>query len=501
MSRPVRVRFAPSPTGPLHIGGVRTALFNYLFAKKHNGVFYLRIEDTDQNRFVSGAEEYIFEALEWLGISPSETVGNNEKFGPYRQSERKHLYKQYADELIEKGWAYYAFDTAESLENHRKQHEAQGKTFIYNWHNREKLDTSLVISTAETQKRIASGENYVIRFKTPVNETLHLHDIIRGDIKFETNLLDDKVLYKSDGMPTYHLANIVDDHLMETSHVIRGEEWLPSLPLHHLLYKAFGWNAPEFAHLPLILKPIGNGKLSKRDGDKMGFPVFPLNWKNEDGTISSGYRESGYFPEAVVNFLALLGWNDGTDQELFSLEELVEKFDLNRVHKAGAKFDPEKNKWFNHQYLQKQSDESLAENFKQILSEKNISTALSVTDEKLIKIVSLIKERANFVSDFWDLADYFFEAPTTYDEKAVKNWKEETPNLMKALIVELEKISDFNASALEEKIKPWLLENKVMPVLRLCLVGALKGIDLFQLMEILGKEETIKRIEKAVESL
>jgi len=501
MSRPVRVRFAPSPTGPLHIGGVRTALFNYLFAKKHNGVFYLRIEDTDQNRFVPGAEEYIFEALEWLGISPTETVGKNEKFGPYRQSERKHLYKQYADELIEKGWAYYAFDTAESLENHRKQHEAQGKTFIYNWHNREKLDTSLVISTAETQKRIASGENYVIRFKTPVNETLHLHDVIRGDIKFETNLLDDKVLYKSDGMPTYHLANIVDDHLMETSHVIRGEEWLPSLPLHHLLYKAFGWNAPEFAHLPLILKPIGNGKLSKRDGDKMGFPVFPLNWKNEDGTISSGYRESGYFPEAVVNFLALLGWNDGTDQELFSLEELVEKFDLNRVHKAGAKFDPEKNKWLNHQYLQKQSDESLAENFKQILSEKNISTALSVTDEKLIKIVSLIKERANFVSDFWDLADYFFEAPTTYDEKAVKNWKEETPNLMKALIVELEKISDFNASALEEKIKPWLLENKVMPVLRLCLVGALKGIDLFQLMEILGKEETIKRIEKAVESL
>lgn len=500
MSRPVRVRFAPSPTGPLHIGGVRTALFNYLFAKKHNGVFYLRIEDTDQNRFVPGAEEYIFEALEWLGISPSETVGKNEKFGPYRQSERKHLYKQYADELIEKGWAYYAFDTAESLENHRKQHEAQGKTFIYNWHNREKLDTSLVISKEETQKRIASGENYVIRFKTPVNETLHLHDIIRGDIKFETNLLDDKVLYKSDGMPTYHLANIVDDYLMETSHVIRGEEWLPSLPLHHLLYKAFGWNAPEFAHLPLILKPIGNGKLSKRDGDKMGFPVFPLNWKNEDGTISSGYRESGYFPEAVVNFLALLGWNDGTDQELFSLEELVEKFDLNRVHKAGAKFDPEKNKWFNHNYLQKQSDDSLAEIFKKDLEERKVdSSFLGMTN--LTRIVSLIKERANFVSDFWELSDYFFEAPTTYDEKAVKNWKEETPNLMKTLISELEKISDFNASALEEKIKPWLLENKVMPVLRLCLVGALKGIDLFQLMEILGKEETIKRIEKAIESL
>jgi len=501
MSRPVRVRFAPSPTGPLHIGGVRTALFNYLFAKKHNGVFYLRIEDTDQNRFVSGAEEYIFEALEWLGISPSETVGKNEKFGPYRQSERKHLYKQYADELIEKGWAYYAFDTAESLENHRKQHEAQGKTFIYNWHNREKLDTSLVISKDETEQRIASGEAYVIRFKTPVNETLHLHDIIRGDIKFETNLLDDKVLFKSDGMPTYHLANIVDDHLMETSHVIRGEEWLPSLPLHHLLYKAFGWNAPEFAHLPLILKPIGNGKLSKRDGDKMGFPVFPLNWKNEDGTLSSGYRESGYFPEAVVNFLALLGWNDGTDQELFSLEELVEKFDLNRVHKAGAKFDPEKNKWFNHQYLQKQSDEKLAELFLHDLQKRDFSFVEMTNKPLMTKITSLIKERANFVSDFWELSDYFFEAPTTYDEKAVKNWKEETPNLMKALIVELEKISDFNASALEEKIKPWLLENKVMPILRLCLVGALKGIDLFQLMEILGKEETIKRIEKAIESL
>lgn len=505
MSKPVRVRFAPSPTGPLHIGGVRTALFNYLFAKKNNGVFYLRIEDTDQNRFVPGAEEYIFEALDWLGISPSETVGKNEKFGPYRQSERKHLYKQYADELIEKGWAYYAFDTAEALDFHRKQHEEQGKTFIYNWHNREKLDTSLVLSKEETERRIASGEAYVVRFKTPVNETLELKDIIRGDIKFETNLLDDKVLFKSDGMPTYHLANIVDDHLMETSHVIRGEEWLPSLPLHYLLYKAFSWEAPEFAHLPLILKPIGNGKLSKRDGDKMGFPVFPLDWKNEDGTISSGYREKGFFPEAVVNFLALLGWNDGTDQEIFSLEELCEKFDLNRVHKAGAKFDPEKNKWFNHQYLQKQSDESLAEAFKKELEKKDtspeISGSLSVTDEKLTKIVSLIKERANFVSDFWELSDYFFEAPRTYDEKALKNWKEETPELMKKLIIELEKITDFNASTLEEKIKPFLLENKIMPISRLCLVGSLKGVDLFQLMEILGKEETIRRIEKAIATL
>lgn len=500
MSRPVRVRFAPSPTGPLHIGGVRTALFNYLFAKKHNGVFYLRIEDTDQNRFVPGAEQYIFEALEWLGIAPSETVGKNEKFGPYRQSERKHLYQQYADQLVHSGWAYYAFDTAEALDNHRKQHEAEGKTFIYNWHNREKLDTSLVLSATETEKRIANGEAYVIRFKTPVNETLHLHDIIRGDLKFETNLLDDKVLFKSDGMPTYHLANIVDDHLMETSHVIRGEEWLPSLPLHSLLYKAFGWEAPEFAHLPLILKPIGNGKLSKRDGDKMGFPVFPLEWKSEEG-VSSGYREKGFFPEAVVNFLALLGWNDGTEQEIFSLEELAEKFDLNRVHKAGAKFDPEKNKWFNHHYLQQQSNESLAEAFAPTLAEKGISTALDVT-----KVVSLIKERANFVSEFWDLADYFFVAPTAYDEKAAKNWKEETPQLMQQLISVLENIGDFTSVNIETIVKDWMTKNeigmgKVMQPFRLSLVGALKGPHLFDIVELIGKEETIKRLEKAIATL
>lgn len=505
MSRPVRVRFAPSPTGPLHIGGVRTALFNYLFAKKHNGTFYLRIEDTDQNRFVPGAEEYIFEALEWLGIAPSETIGKNEKFGPYRQSERKHLYKQYADQLVASGNAYYAFDTAESLDFHRKQHEEQGKTFIYNWHNREKLDTSLVISNEETEKRIAAGEAYVIRFKTPVNEILELKDIIRGDIKFDTNLLDDKVLFKSDGMPTYHLANIVDDHLMETSHVIRGEEWLPSLPLHYLLYRSFGWEAPEFAHLPLILKPIGNGKLSKRDGDKMGFPVFPLEWKTDEG-VSSGYREKGFFPEAVVNFLALLGWNDGTDQEIFSLEELCEKFDLNRVHKAGAKFDPEKNKWFNHQYLQKQSDESLTEAFKKELEKNGTSTALSVTDEKLTKIVSLIKERANFVSEFWDLSDYFFVAPTSYDEKAAKNWKEETPGLMQQLISVLSTIEDFTSVTIETIVKDWMTQNeigmgKVMQPFRLSLVGALKGPHLFDIVELIGKEETIKRLEKAITSL
>ena len=505
MSKQVRVRFAPSPTGPLHIGGVRTALFNYLFAKKHNGVFYLRVEDTDQNRFVPGAEEYIFEALDWLGIAPSETVGKNEKFGPYRQSERKHLYKQYADQLINSGWAYYAFDTAEALDFHRKQHEEQGKTFIYNWHNREKLDTSLVISKAETEKRIANGEAYVIRFKTPVNETLHLHDIIRGDIQFETNLLDDKVLFKSDGMPTYHLANIVDDHLMETSHVIRGEEWLPSMPLHSLLYKAFGWEAPEFAHLPLILKPVGNGKLSKRDGDKLGFPVFPLEWTDASSmTKSMGYRENGFFPEAVINFLALLGWNDGTDQELFSLEELVAKFDFNRVHKSGAKFDPEKNKWFNHQYLQKQSDESLAEIF-----EKDVIQKLGKCDFSFVemtKITSLIKERANFVSDFWDLTDYFFVAPTSYDEKASKNWKEDTGDLMQQLITVLASIEDFTSLNIETIVKDWMTQNeigmgKVMQPFRLSLVGALKGPHLFDIVELIGKEETIRRLQTAISSL
>ena len=501
MSKQVRVRFAPSPTGPLHIGGVRTALFNYLFAKKNNGVFYLRIEDTDQTRFVPGAEAYIMEALEWLGISPEETVGKNEKFGPYRQSDRKELYKTYADQLINSGWAYYAFDTPEALDALRKEQEAEGKTFIYNHTIREKLDTSLLKSTEEVNERIKNGEHYVIRFKTPVGETLHLKDIIRGDVKFETSLLDDKVLFKSDGMPTYHLANIVDDHLMETSHVIRGEEWLPSMPLHVLLYRAFGWDAPEFAHLPLILKPVGNGKLSKRDGDKLGFPVFPLEWKTQEG-VSSGYRENGFFPEAVVNFLALLGWNDGTDKELFSLEELVEAFDLNRVHKSGAKFDPEKNKWFNHQYLIKQNNEDLAKNFSPILEEKGISASLEVTS----RIVSLIKERANFVSEFWDLTDFFFQSPTSYDEKASKNWKEETPALMQELISVLENIEDFTSANIETIVKDWLTKNeigmgKVMQPFRLSLVGALKGPHLFDIVEIIGKEETISRIQKAISTL
>ena len=501
MSKQVRVRFAPSPTGPLHIGGVRTALFNYLFAKKNNGVFYLRIEDTDQTRFVPGAEAYIMEALEWLGIAPEETVGKNEKFGPYRQSDRKDLYQQYADQLINSGWAYYAFDTPEALDALRKQQEAEGKTFIYNHHNREKLDTSLVISAEEVAKRIANGEHYVIRFKTPVDETLHLKDIIRGDVKFDTNLLDDKVLFKSDGMPTYHLANIVDDHLMETSHVIRGEEWLPSMPLHVLLYRAFGWDAPEFAHLPLILKPVGNGKLSKRDGDKLGFPVFPLEWKTEEG-VSSGYRENGFFPEAVINFLALLGWNDGTDKELFSLEELVKSFDLNRVHKSGAKFDPEKNKWFNHQYLIKQNDADLAKDFTPILVKKGVD----ISKYDVTRIVSLIKERAHFVSEFWDLTDFFFQAPTSYDEKAGKNWKEETPALMQELISTLEYIDGFDSANIEAIVKDWLTKNeigmgKVMQPFRLSLVGALKGPHLFDIVEIIGKEETISRIQKAISTL
>lgn len=503
MSRQVRVRFAPSPTGPLHIGGVRTALFNYLFAKKHNGVFYLRIEDTDQNRYVPGAEEYIIEALNWCGIPFDEGVGKEGKFGPYRQSERKAMYKDYAQKLIDTGWAYYAFDTSEALDSLRKEEEAQGKAFIYNHTNRNSLDNSLNISKEETEKRIANGEEYVIRFRIPVDETLHLKDIIRGDIKFETNLLDDKVLFKSDGMPTYHLANIVDDHLMETSHVIRGEEWLPSMPLHALIYRAFEWEAPEFAHLPLILKPVGNGKLSKRDGDKLGFPVFPLEWKDPNsGEISSGYREKGYLPEAVINFLALLGWNPGTDQELFSLEELVQLFDLERVHKAGAKFDPEKNKWFNHQYFSKQEDAVVAEQFNAILVEKGIKKPM----DYVTQVAGLVKERATFANELWDLSDFFFTAPATYDEKAAKNWKAETAEIMNDVISVINNVSDFTSASIETEIKAWIEEKgigmgKVMQPLRMSLVGSLKGPHLFDIIYLIGKEETTNRIKKAIESL
>ncbi len=494
----VRVRFAPSPTGPLHIGGVRTALFNYLFAKKNKGTFYIRIEDTDQSRYVAGAETYIFEALEWLGISPDETVSKNEKFGPYRQSERKTIYKDYADQLVKNGWAYYAFDTSEKLEELRKEAEASNNIFIYNHTVREKLDTSLNVPHEKIEERIANGAHYVIRFKTPTNEFVEIDDIVRGIVKFDTNLLDDKVLFKSDGMPTYHLANVVDDHLMETTHVIRGEEWLPSVALHSLLYKAFRWQAPEFAHLPLILKPIGNGKLSKRDGDKMGFPVFPLEWKTEE-SISSGYRESGFFPEAVINFLALLGWNDGTEEEIFSLEELVEKFDLSRIHKAGAKFDPDKNKWFNHQYLQKKDNKELTHLFILELKDKGIA----IDFQKAEKIVGLVKDRANFVTDLYELSQYFFEAPKNYDEKALKNWKEDTSELLEKVSIVIQNIEDFNSLNIENTLKDWMTTNdigmgKVMQPLRLSLVGALQGPHLFDIIEVIGKEETISRIQKAI---
>ena len=495
----VRVRFAPSPTGPLHIGGVRTALFNYLFAKKHGGTFYLRVEDTDQTRFVPGAEAYIMEALDWLGIAPDETVGKNEKFGPYRQSERKEIYQQYVQELLHKGWAYYAFDTPEALDALRKEAEANGQNFMYGWHNRMQLNTSLHCTEQELQEKLAQGLPYVVRFKIPENQTLVFHDIIRGEIQIETNTLDDKVLFKSDGMPTYHLANIVDDHLMETTHVIRGEEWLPSLALHVLLYRAFDWKAPEFAHLPLILKPIGNGKLSKRDGDKYGFPVFPLEWKTEEG-ISMGYREQGYLPDAVVNFLALLGWNDGTEQELFTLEELVQKFDLDRVHKAGAKFDPEKNKWFNHQYLQQQTPESLLEGFVKELQKHQITHSYS--NAQLVQMIGLLKERAHFVQDLWELSHYFFVAPTAYDEKAKAKWTEETKQILQHYHDWLQTAAFTSVEQLEHDTKQWLTDQniglgKLMPALRLSLVGALQGPHLFDIAFLLGKPQVLQRIQQA----
>ena len=500
MKKSVRVRFAPSPTGPLHIGGVRTALFNYLFAKKHGGDFLLRIEDTDQARYVTGAEEYIIESLNWCGIPFDEGVGKEKDYGPYRQSERKNLYKQYVDELLNKEWAYIAFDTNEALESHRKDHEAKGKTFIYNHHNRKKLDNGLTISPEITQKRIANKEEYVVRFKTPTNRTLEFSDIIRGDIQVETNQLDDKVLFKSDGMPTYHLANIVDDHLMNISHVIRGEEWLPSLPLHILLYEAFGWETPEFAHLPLILKPVGNGKLSKRDGDKLGFPVFPLEWNDpKTNEISSGYRERGYLPEAVINMLALLGWNPGTEQEIFSMDELIKIFDLSKVNKSGAKFDPEKTKWFQHQYFVKQDDAIVAKEFQKILEAKNIRAK----DVDVEKIVRLIKERATFTADLWDLSFFFFEAPENYDEKASKNWKPDTSELLHKLIQLLENTATFQSEVIENAVKDWLTKDeigmgKIMQPFRLSLVGALKGPHLFDIAALIGRKETNRRIENAI---
>jgi glutamyl-tRNA synthetase len=505
MSKNVRVRFAPSPTGPLHIGGVRTALYNYLFAKNQGGTFILRIEDTDQKRYVANAEKYIIEALNWAGIPYDEGIDKEGKFGPYRQSERKSIYKKYAQQLIDTGWAYYAFDTAEELDKERKSSETKGETFIYNWHNRETLNNSLSLTKEEVSDKISNGEKYVIRFKTPQNEILQLEDIIRGTIKINTNTLDDKVLFKSDGMPTYHLANIVDDHLMEISHVIRGEEWLPSLALHSLLYKAFGWNAPLFAHLPLLLKPVGKGKLSKRDGDKLGFPVFPLEYHNEQtGEISRGYREDGYFPEAFINMLAFLGWNPGTEQELFSLEELIQAFSLEKVSKSGAKFNLDKTKWFQQQYMQRADNKLLAENFNKIITKE---TQKTFDKEYIRQVVSLIKERAIFIDDLWSLGFYFFKAPLEYDIKATKKaWKEGTENIMHVLTTILEDIPDFNSNAIETVIKKWIEEKqlsfgKVLMPFRLSLVGSMQGPHVFDIAAMIGKEETISRINNAIKQL
>jgi len=506
MESNVRVRFAPSPTGPLHIGGVRTALYNYLFAKKNNGTFILRIEDTDQTRYVPNAEKYIIDSLNWCNIPFDEGPNTNEKFGPYRQSERKELYKQYAAILINSNWAYYAFDTSDELDYLRKEHEEEGKTFIYNWHNREKgrLVNSLILTADEVQTKINAGENYVIRFKSPQDEVLEMEDEIRGKITIDTNTLDDKILFKSDGMPTYHLANIVDDHLMEISHVIRGEEWLPSMPLHVLLYRAFSWDTPKFAHLPLILKPVGKGKLSKRDGDKLGFPVFPLAFANEEtNEISKGYKEDGYFADAFINMLAFLGWSPGTEQEIFSLDELVQSFDLKRVSKSGAKFNPDKARWFNQQYMQQKNNAELTDLYLPILFKKGI-----VTNKNFVqRVISSIKERAILVADFWELSSFFFEAPKVFDEKASnKNWKEDTPEIMLELIAVISTIENFSSVNTETKIKEWITTKeigfgKVMQPLRLSLVGALKGPHLFDIIEMIGKEETIKRIENAIKNL
>lgn len=502
----VRVRFAPSPTGPLHIGGVRTALFNYLYAKKHQGDFILRVEDTDQARYVEGAEQYIVNSLNWLNIPYDEGPGKDGGLGPYRQSERKNIYREYADHLLASGNAYYAFDTSEELDHHRKDHEEKGKTFIYNWHNRLKLNNSLSLSEAEVKQKLEEGHPYVIRFKSPENETLFLEDEIRGKMVVESKILDDKVLFKSDGMPTYHLANIVDDHLMEISHVIRGEEWLPSLALHVLLYRAFGWKEPKFAHLPLILKPEGKGKLSKRDGDKLGFPVFPLEWKDpKSGETATGYREDGYFPGAVVNMLALLGWNEGggSEQEIYSLDQLIQAFSLEHVSKGGSKFDPEKTKWFQHHYMQKANDGELAEDFMKLLQKKD----LNFSKDYVVRVIGLLKERATFLEDFWTTGYYFFTAPQNYDEKAAKKaWKEDTSDIIEQVKNVLRDIEDFSTPKLQEKIKNWISSEgigfgKVMQPFRLSLVGAMQGPDVFEIASTIGKEETIRRLETAQEKL
>ena len=517
--RKVRVRFAPSPTGPLHIGGVRTALYNYLFARQNGGDMILRIEDTDQTRFVPGAEDYIIEALDWLGIKFDEGVHIGGNYGPYRQSARKPLYRQYADQLLRDGWAYYAFDRPEALDAKRKEYEAQKKTFQYDCTTRLSMENSLSLPADEVQRRIDNGEPYVVRFKFPEDMDITVHDLIRGDVTMNSRLLDDKVLFKSDGMPTYHLANIVDDHLMKVSHVIRGEEWLPSAPLHVMLYRAFGWEdtMPQFAHLPLLLKPDGNGKLSKRDGDRLGFPVFPLDWHNpETGEISSGYRERGYLPEAVVNMLALLGWNPGNDQELMTMDELIKLFSIEHISKSGAKFNVEKAKWFNHEYLQKCSDERIAEMFLPQLKEHGIKVEdsgsnnfqLSTFNSQYVtKVCGMMKERISFPSELWDQTHYFFVAPTEYDPKAVaKRWKPGMTTHM-AKVIEILNTVPFEYDAihqalLEDYIKGNELNmGQIMNSLRLAVVGTTVGPDMLTLVMTIGKEETIARVQRAIATI
>lgn len=501
--RKVRVRFAPSPTGALHIGGVRTALYNYLFARQHGGDLVFRIEDTDSNRFVPGAEEYIIESFRWLGIKFDEGVSFGGEHGPYRQSERRSIYKKYVDQLLAADKAYIAFDTPEQLEAKR----AEIQNFQYDARTRGEMNNSLTLPKEEVERRIADGEQYVVRFKVEPGIDVHIDDMIRGHVVIKSDILDDKVLYKSaDELPTYHLANIVDDHLMEITHVIRGEEWLPSAPLHVLLYRAFGWEdtMPTFAHLPLLLKPEGKGKLSKRDGDRLGFPVFPLEWHDpKTGDVSSGYRESGYFPEAVVNFLALLGWNPGTEQELFTLDELVEAFDIHKCSKAGARFDYQKGIWFNHEYMLKKSNEEVANLFAPIVANNGVDETM----ERITQVVAMMKDRVNFVKELWPLCSFFFIAPTEYDEKTVKKrWKADSAKVMGELADVLEGIDDFSVEGQEPVVMKWVEENgyklgDVMNAFRLTLVGIGKGPGMFDISAFLGKEETLKRLRKAIEVL
>ncbi len=502
--RKVRVRFAPSPTGALHIGGVRTALYNYLFAKQHGGDMILRIEDTDSQRFVPGAEAYIIEALEWLGIKFDEGVGYGGNHAPYRQSERKEIYRKYVDQLLDAGKAYIAFDTPAELETKRQEIA----NFQYDATTRTSMRNSLTMSQSETDGLIASGHPYVVRFKIEPGEEVIVDDLIRGKVIINSSILDDKVLYKSaDNLPTYHLANIVDDHLMEVSHVIRGEEWLPSAPLHVLLYRAFGWEdtMPRFAHLPLLLKPEGNGKLSKRDGDRLGFPVFPLEWHDpKTGDVSSGYRESGYLPEAVINFLALLGWNPGNDEEIFSMEELISLFSLDRCSKSGARFDYEKGKWFNHKYLQTKSNEELANLFAPVLVSNGV-TDFDTT--QLSKIVGLVKERVSFIKELWSQTAFFFNAPQEYSAKDIKKrWKPDTPTIIEELIDLLENIEDFSSAATEGIVIPWIEKKgyhlgNVMNAFRLAVVGECRGPHMFDITEIIGKNETIHRLRVALDKI